>query len=123
MSARVELSSFLHVHCVDPTQHCIVISDKATDVTIHSAHNMALRSGLATWGRAWKLAAGLTVGSASYALCEDIRGPSFDPEALERGAKALREINTSPYAKKVISDHCRSANATMRSSSSVEHCE
>lgn len=27
--------------------------------------------------------------------------PSFDPEALERGAKALREINASPYAKKV----------------------
>ena len=26
---------------------------------------------------------------------------SFDPEALERGAKALREINTSPNAKKV----------------------
>lgn len=25
----------------------------------------------------------------------------FDPEALERGAKALREINQSPYAKKV----------------------
>jgi len=28
--------------------------------------------------------------------------PSFDPEALERGAKALREINASPFAKKVI---------------------
>eukprot|EP00897_Mesotaenium_endlicherianum_P006693 jgi/Mesen1/6051/ME000308S05241 len=26
----------------------------------------------------------------------------FDPEALERGAKALREINSSPYAKKVF---------------------
>jgi ATPase family AAA domain-containing protein 3A/B len=25
----------------------------------------------------------------------------FDPEALERGAKALREINSSTYAKKV----------------------
>lgn len=25
----------------------------------------------------------------------------FDPEALERGAKALREINKSPYAKQV----------------------
>ena len=25
----------------------------------------------------------------------------FDPEALERGAKALREINASQYAKKV----------------------
>lgn len=26
-------------------------------------------------------------------------GPLFDPEALERGAKALREINASPHAK------------------------
>ena len=26
----------------------------------------------------------------------------FDPEALERGAKALREINKSPFAKQVI---------------------
>jgi ATPase family AAA domain-containing protein 3A/B len=27
--------------------------------------------------------------------------PYFDPEALERGAKALREINASPHAKQV----------------------
>jgi len=27
--------------------------------------------------------------------------PMFDPEALERGAAALREINKSPYAKQV----------------------
>ena len=27
--------------------------------------------------------------------------PLFDPDALERGAKALREINKSPYAKQV----------------------
>ena len=26
----------------------------------------------------------------------------FNPEALERGAKALREINSSPHAKKVL---------------------
>ena len=26
----------------------------------------------------------------------------FDPEALERGAAALREINKSPYAKQVL---------------------
>ncbi|EIE18960.1 AAA-domain-containing protein [Coccomyxa subellipsoidea C-169] len=39
----------------------------------------------------------------TYAICEsDARAPSFDPEALERGAKALREINASPNAKKVI---------------------
>jgi ATPase family AAA domain-containing protein 3A/B len=29
------------------------------------------------------------------------RANLFDPEALERGAKALREINSSPYAKQV----------------------
>eukprot|EP00798_Chlamydomonas_sp_ICE-L_P022723 gene22723-29883_t len=28
--------------------------------------------------------------------------PLFDPDALERGAKALREINKSPYAKQVL---------------------
>lgn len=28
----------------------------------------------------------------------------FDPEALERGAKALRDINKSPYAKQVWCD-------------------
>lgn len=34
---------------------------------------------------------------------DDVRGPLFDPEALERGAKALREINASPHAKQVRS--------------------
>ena len=91
-------------------------------MTPESIPKMALRSGLARWGTAWKLAAGLTAGSATYALCEDIRGPSFDPEALERGAKALREINTSPYAKKVISDHCRSVDAAVHFSSPLKKC-
>ncbi len=36
--------------------------------------------------------------------------PSFDPEALERGAKALREINLSPHAKNVsVPPPCRPA--------------
>ncbi|KAK9749629.1 hypothetical protein RND81_02G139700 [Saponaria officinalis] len=30
------------------------------------------------------------------------RSSGFDPESLERGAKALREINSSPYAKQVF---------------------
>lgn len=52
-------------------------------------------------------AAAASTGVCGAALCDDSgekdpRGPSFDPEALERGAKALREINKSPYAKKVI---------------------
>ncbi|KAK3413921.1 hypothetical protein EUGRSUZ_I02432 [Eucalyptus grandis] len=33
---------------------------------------------------------------------EEPRGAGFDPEALERGAKALREINSSPHAKQVF---------------------
>jgi len=33
---------------------------------------------------------------------EDPKGAGFDPEALERGAKALREINSSPHAKQVL---------------------
>ena len=58
--------------------------------------------------RKWKLSAGLAASLAAggtVAYCEsDKRGPLFDPEALERGAKALKEINASPYAKKVIRD-------------------
>ncbi|KAJ4831073.1 hypothetical protein Tsubulata_045034 [Turnera subulata] len=33
---------------------------------------------------------------------EDPRATGFNPEALERGAKALREINSSPYSKQVF---------------------
>ncbi|GMN29533.1 hypothetical protein TIFTF001_002464 [Ficus carica] len=33
---------------------------------------------------------------------EEPRGSGFDPESLERGAKALREINSSSYAKQVF---------------------
>lgn len=32
---------------------------------------------------------------------DEPRSSGFDPEALERGAKALREINSSPYSKQV----------------------
>ncbi|KAG6416798.1 hypothetical protein SASPL_124238 [Salvia splendens] len=32
----------------------------------------------------------------------EVSKSSFDPEALERGAKALREINSSPHAKQVF---------------------
>lgn len=30
------------------------------------------------------------------------KGSGFDPESLERGAKALREINKSPHSKQVM---------------------
>ena len=50
-------------------------------------------------------AAGAAAVSAPTARCakDDAKAitPSFDPEALERGAKALREINKSAYAKNV----------------------
>ena len=96
---------------LQPDVHsCAPLSVQHETVNLPGTGSMALRSGLAKWSTAWKLAAGLTAGSATYALCEDIRGPSFDPEALERGAKALREINASPYAKKVKSDQCRSVS-------------
>jgi ATPase family AAA domain-containing protein 3A/B len=77
---------------------------------------MALRSAVARYGRGIGLAAGLVAASGTYALCEkDVRAPSFDPEALERGAKALREINASPNAKKVRPAQVRSARVLQRS--------
>ena len=55
----------------------------------------------------WRAGAGIVAAVAAggtVAYCEDPKsGVGFDPEALERGAKALREINKSTYAKKV---HC-----------------
>jgi hypothetical protein len=42
-------------------------------------------------------------GLAPVALADKKDDNFFDPEALERGAKALREINKSPYAKQVRS--------------------
>ena len=48
-------------------------------------------------------AAGVGLSGAVHCDSKEPAGPSFDPEALERGAAALREINKSPYAKKVPS--------------------
>lgn len=62
---------------------------------------MALRS----LGRQWRAGVGIAAAIAAggtVAYCEDPKtSVGFDPEGLERGAKALREINKSPYAKKV----------------------
>lgn len=44
------------------------------------------------------LAAGAMGIGVAHAAADD---KYFDPEALERGAKALREIQGSPFAKKV----------------------
>lgn len=38
---------------------------------------------------------------AKPAAADEPKG-GFDPESLERGAKALREINSSPHAKQVF---------------------
>ena len=57
----------------------------------------------------WHIGAGVVAAMAAggtVAFCEDPGGVGFNPEALERGAKALREINKSPYAKKVDSTGC-----------------
>ena len=56
--------------------------------------------------RAAMMGAGAAAASVpAVAECRDDKSKtltsSFDPEALERGAKALREINNSPHAKKV----------------------
>lgn len=40
--------------------------------------------------------------SEAKAEAEESKGSGFDPESLERGAKALREINSSPHAKQVL---------------------
>lgn len=42
-----------------------------------------------------------TMAAAGAAYCDSKDDKYFDPEALERGAKALREIQASPFAKKV----------------------
>ncbi|KAA6424075.1 MAG: ATPase family AAA domain-containing 3-B-like [Trebouxia sp. A1-2] len=62
---------------------------------------MALRTLAGRWRAGAAVAAAIAAGG-TVAYCEDPKGVGFDPEALERGAKALREINKSPYAKKVF---------------------
>jgi hypothetical protein len=54
------------------------------------------------WLAAGAAAACIIPGAAACAeKKKDDLGSYFDPEALERGAKALREINSSPYGKQV----------------------
>lgn len=54
-----------------------------------------------TWLAGGAAAAALTAVPALADKKDETRGPLFDPEALERGAAALREINKSPHAKQV----------------------
>lgn len=53
---------------------------------------------------------------------ESSRDPYFDPDALERGAKALREINSSPHAKQVI-DLTRQQEVTKQSENKAKEAE
>lgn len=59
-----------------------------------------LRHAVHHW-RAATAGAAAVAASAASAGCDSPVAPGFDPEALERGAKALREINKSPNAKQV----------------------
>lgn len=52
-------------------------------------------------GTAAAAAAASLAAVAPTALADKKDDSLFDPEALERGAKALREINKSPFAKQV----------------------
>lgn len=76
-------------------------------INASSSPLLSSSSAAAAFGVSSMLAAGIAgiAGAASLALCEKTpaasAAPSFDPEALERGAKALREINKSPNAKQV----------------------
>jgi hypothetical protein len=54
---------------------------------------------LAVGGAGAALLSPAAVAHADKAADKKPAGPLFDPEALERGAKALREINASPHAK------------------------
>ena len=63
----------------------------------------------------------------SVAECDGKASPSssgvgFDPEALERGAKALREINNSPHAKKVL-DLAKTQEVTKQQESKAKEAE
>ena len=61
---------------------------------------MRMLAGRLRYAGAAAAAASAGLSGAAYCDSKDV-APSFDPEALERGAAALREINKSPYAKKV----------------------
>lgn len=73
------------------------------------ASGMARRGGGLVLGTAAAAAAWLGSGT-SVALADGKKkedgsaAPYFDPDALERGAKALREINSSPHAKQASGD-------------------
>ena len=64
-----------------------------------------LRNAVSAYGARLSLGAAAVAAPVAVAQCakDDKKSvtSSFDPEALERGAKALREINSSVHAKRV----------------------
>lgn len=64
-----------------------------------------LRNAVSAYGARLSLGAAAVAAPVAVAECakDDKKSvtSSFDPEALERGAKALREINSSVHAKRV----------------------
>ena len=64
-----------------------------------------LRNAVSAYGARLSLGAAAVAAPVAVAQCakDDKKSvtSSFDPEALERGAKALREINSSAHAKRV----------------------
>ena len=89
------------------------VNGAAIDATSSSSSSTGLRAALAAvFAATTTVTASCARGKdATPAFESEIKGSrsnksganaAFDPEALERGAKALREINASPYATKVL---------------------
>ena len=84
--------------CCDPGY--LREQDRSTNLYTMSLQRLGGSS--RAWLAAGAAAACIIPSAAAYAeKKKDDIGSMFDPEALERGAKALREINASPYAKQV----------------------
>ena len=50
------------------------------------------------------MASAAALVGGTTALCASDKDKYFDPDALERGAKALREIQASPFANYFVSN-------------------
>jgi ATPase family AAA domain-containing protein 3A/B len=74
--------------------------------------------------QAGRALAGLATGAAATgaAACAEERDRYFDPEALERGAKALREIQASPHARRVF-DQLKAQEATKQAELAAKEAE
>ena len=75
-----------------------------------------LRNAVSAYGARLSLGAAAVAAPVAVAQCakdgKKSVTSSFDPEALERGAKALREINSSVHAKRVRSSRSERRDKT-----------